>query len=203
MQAVDEGGVLLPQHAGDILKIHVQPLIPLGGHGLQDLADEGGLAVLADQDHLRPLAGEGAALREGGQVHQRCAPQAAGLPQQLPVVQGQQAAAGVDAVGEGGQLAHVGQGGAQQGPLYEGVGVAVCVGSTQLLVGVGDHQPLPRLDRRLSPQPGVDGTFCSEWMTENKSGKCAHFLATRQLELEHPLEKVGKELRTMMSWLKK
>ncbi len=48
-----------------------------------------------------------------------------------------------------------------------------------------------------------DGTFCSEWMTENKSGKCAHFLATRQLELEHPLEKVGKELRTMMSWLKK
>ncbi|MDE6189960.1 MAG: ketol-acid reductoisomerase [Clostridia bacterium] len=48
-----------------------------------------------------------------------------------------------------------------------------------------------------------DGTFCSEWMTENKSGKCAHFLATRQLELEHPLEKVGKELRAMMSWLKK
>ncbi|MDE7216287.1 MAG: ketol-acid reductoisomerase, partial [Clostridia bacterium] len=48
-----------------------------------------------------------------------------------------------------------------------------------------------------------DGTFCSEWMTENKSGKCAHFYATRQLELEHPLEKVGKELRTMMSWLKK
>ncbi len=48
-----------------------------------------------------------------------------------------------------------------------------------------------------------DGTFCSEWMTENKSGKCAHFLATRQLESEHPLEKVGKELRTMMSWLKK
>lgn len=48
-----------------------------------------------------------------------------------------------------------------------------------------------------------DGTFTSEWMTENKSGKCAHFLATRQLEAEHPLEKVGAELRTMMSWLKK
>lgn len=48
-----------------------------------------------------------------------------------------------------------------------------------------------------------DGTFVSEWMTENKSGRCAHFLATRQLETEHPLEKVGAELRTMMSWLKK
>ena len=48
-----------------------------------------------------------------------------------------------------------------------------------------------------------DGTFVSEWMTENKSGKCAKFLATRALEAEHPLEKVGAELRQMMSWLKK
>ena len=48
-----------------------------------------------------------------------------------------------------------------------------------------------------------DGTFVSEWMTENKSGKCAKFLATRALEAEHPLEKVGGELRQMMSWLKK
>ncbi len=48
-----------------------------------------------------------------------------------------------------------------------------------------------------------DGTFVSEWMTENKSGKCAKFLATRALEAEHPLEKVGSELRKMMSWLKK
>ena len=48
-----------------------------------------------------------------------------------------------------------------------------------------------------------DGTVVSEWMTENKSGKCAKFLATRALEAEHPLEKVGGELRQMMSWLKK
>ena len=48
-----------------------------------------------------------------------------------------------------------------------------------------------------------DGTFVSEWMTENKSGKCAKFLATRALEAQHPLEKVGGELRQMMSWLKK
>lgn len=48
-----------------------------------------------------------------------------------------------------------------------------------------------------------DGTFTSEWMAENKAGRCAHFLATRRMEAEHPLEKVGAELRTMMSWLKK
>ena len=48
-----------------------------------------------------------------------------------------------------------------------------------------------------------DGTFVSEWMTENKSGKCATVLATRAHEAEHPLEKVGAELRQMMSWLKK
>ena len=48
-----------------------------------------------------------------------------------------------------------------------------------------------------------DGTFVSEWMTENNSGKQVKFLATRQLEAEHPLEKTGAELRKMMSWLKK
>ena len=47
-----------------------------------------------------------------------------------------------------------------------------------------------------------DGTFVSEWMTENKAGKCAKFLATRRIESEHQLEKVGAELRKMMSWLK-
>ncbi len=48
-----------------------------------------------------------------------------------------------------------------------------------------------------------DGTFASEFMTEFSSGRQAKFLATRRLESEHPLEKVGKELRKMMSWLKK
>lgn len=48
-----------------------------------------------------------------------------------------------------------------------------------------------------------DGTFASEWIAENRAGKRAKFLATRQLEAEHQLEKTGKELRGMMSWLKK
>ena len=48
-----------------------------------------------------------------------------------------------------------------------------------------------------------DGTFASEFMQEFSSGRKAKFLATRRKESEHLLEKVGAELRRMMSWLKK
>lgn len=48
-----------------------------------------------------------------------------------------------------------------------------------------------------------DGIFASKWITENKAGGRARFLATRRKESEHQLEKVGAELRKMMSWLKK
>jgi ketol-acid reductoisomerase len=48
-----------------------------------------------------------------------------------------------------------------------------------------------------------NGTFASKWITENKAGGRAEFLATRLRESEHQLEKVGTELRKMMSWLKK
>ncbi len=48
-----------------------------------------------------------------------------------------------------------------------------------------------------------NGTFASKWIMENKAGGRAEFLATRLRESEHQLEKVGTELRKMMSWLKK
>jgi ketol-acid reductoisomerase len=48
-----------------------------------------------------------------------------------------------------------------------------------------------------------NGTFASNWISENKSGGRANFLAMRRLESEHQVEKVGAELRKMMSWLKK
>ncbi|MCX7843444.1 MAG: ketol-acid reductoisomerase [Clostridia bacterium] len=47
------------------------------------------------------------------------------------------------------------------------------------------------------------GKFASNWITENKAGGRANFLAMRRKEAEHQLEKVGSELRKMMSWLKK
>lgn len=48
-----------------------------------------------------------------------------------------------------------------------------------------------------------DGTFASEFIQEFSSGHKAKFLATRRLEAEHPLCETGRELREMMSWLKK
>lgn len=47
-----------------------------------------------------------------------------------------------------------------------------------------------------------DGTFARNWLLENQIG-CPNFNAKRRLEAEHPLEKVGAELRNMMSWTKK
>ncbi|WMJ82535.1 ketol-acid reductoisomerase [Oscillospiraceae bacterium LTW-04] len=47
------------------------------------------------------------------------------------------------------------------------------------------------------------GTFASEWISENRAGRRAKFLATRRMEAAHPVEIVGAQLRKMMSWLKK
>lgn len=45
-----------------------------------------------------------------------------------------------------------------------------------------------------------DGTFAKNWLLENQVGR-PNFNATRRMETEHPIEKVGKELRGMMSWI--
>ncbi len=46
-----------------------------------------------------------------------------------------------------------------------------------------------------------DGTFAREWILENQAGR-PRYNALRRMEAEHPIEKVGKELRAMMPWLK-
>ncbi len=45
-----------------------------------------------------------------------------------------------------------------------------------------------------------DGTFARNWILENKAGAPA-FKATRRREREHGVEKIGRELRKMMSWI--
>jgi len=45
------------------------------------------------------------------------------------------------------------------------------------------------------------GQFAREWVLENQANR-AGFLATRRLEADHPIEEVGKRLRSMMSWIK-
>lgn len=45
------------------------------------------------------------------------------------------------------------------------------------------------------------GQFAREWILENQAGRPS-FLAMRASEREHPIEKVGAEMRAMMGWLK-
>jgi ketol-acid reductoisomerase len=46
------------------------------------------------------------------------------------------------------------------------------------------------------------GQFAREWIDENKAGR-HKFLAMREAAREQPIERVGRELRQMMTFLKK
>jgi ketol-acid reductoisomerase len=46
------------------------------------------------------------------------------------------------------------------------------------------------------------GEFARQWIAENKSGR-HKFLAMREEARHQPIEKVGRELREMMTFLKK
>jgi ketol-acid reductoisomerase len=45
-----------------------------------------------------------------------------------------------------------------------------------------------------------DGSFAEKWLDENSNGR-EKFHAMRKKDAEHPVEKVGRELRSMMTWL--
>jgi ketol-acid reductoisomerase len=45
-----------------------------------------------------------------------------------------------------------------------------------------------------------NGTFAKEWIAENKNGK-PNYNKLLEADLAHPVEAVGKELRSHMAWL--
>jgi ketol-acid reductoisomerase len=45
-----------------------------------------------------------------------------------------------------------------------------------------------------------DGTFAKNWVEESRAGR-ERFLALEAAGHDHPIEKVGKELRAMMPWI--
>ena len=47
-----------------------------------------------------------------------------------------------------------------------------------------------------------DGTFAKKWLLENQVNR-PQFNALRRKAAEHPIEKVGAQLRGMMSWMQK
>lgn len=73
----------------------------------------------------------------------------------------------------------------------------------------GDYTRGPRLvtsetktEMRKILREIQSGQFAREFILENQSGKPG-FTAMRRQEAEHPIEKVGSDLRAMFSWLKK
>jgi ketol-acid reductoisomerase len=45
-----------------------------------------------------------------------------------------------------------------------------------------------------------DGTFAKRWIEENKAGQ-PEYKRLMKADLEHPIEKVGADLRSRMDWL--
>ncbi|HCJ66211.1 MAG TPA: ketol-acid reductoisomerase, partial [Elusimicrobia bacterium] len=48
----------------------------------------------------------------------------------------------------------------------------------------------------------ISGKFAREWIRENEEGRPNFNKLLKEAD-EHPIEKVGKDLRAMMPWLKK
>ncbi len=92
--------------------------------------------------------------------------------------------------------------------MYEG-GMANMRYSISNTAEYGDYVTGPRI---VTPETKAEmkrvltdiqaGRFARDWMLENKAGQ-ASFKATRALHANHPIEKVGAELRSLMPWIGK
>ncbi|MFQ5882674.1 MAG: ketol-acid reductoisomerase [Candidatus Methylomirabilales bacterium] len=91
--------------------------------------------------------------------------------------------------------------------FYQG-GLAYMRYSVSDTAEYGDYSRGPRVineavraEMKKLLQEIQDGTFAREWILENQAGRPS-FLALRKKDAEHPIEVVGRELRSMMSWIK-
>ena len=60
--------------------------------------------------------------------------------------------------------------------------------------------PETRAEMKRMLQEVQNGSFAKEWILENRVGR-PMFNALRRKEAQHPIEEVGKKLRSMMGWL--
>jgi ketol-acid reductoisomerase len=65
------------------------------------------------------------------------------------------------------------------------------------VINEGTKQEMRRILEEIK-----SGQWAKEYLEENRSGR-PHFTRFRNAMAEHPIEKVGERLRSMMSWLKK
>lgn len=92
--------------------------------------------------------------------------------------------------------------------IYEG-GLSYMRYSISDTAEYGDYSRGPRIiDEKVRAEMKriladiQNGTFAREWILENQAGRPS-FNAYRRQEAEHQIERVGRELRQMMGWLKK
>jgi len=90
--------------------------------------------------------------------------------------------------------------------LYEG-GMANMRYSISNTAEYGDYSRGPRLitnetkkEMKKILSEIQSGQFAKEWMNEHRSGQMK-FTAMRKQHAEHPIEKVGEKLRTLMPWI--
>jgi ketol-acid reductoisomerase len=92
--------------------------------------------------------------------------------------------------------------------IYEG-GLGYMRYSVSDTAEYGDYTRGPRIvnDQTRAEMKKIlseiqSGQFAREWMAENKAGR-KKFLAMREAQADQPVEKVGRELRKMMTFLKR
>src|SRR5262249_12206434 len=92
--------------------------------------------------------------------------------------------------------------------IYEG-GLSYMRYSVSDTAEFGDYTRGPRIvnDETRTEMKKIlgeiqSGKFAREWLSENKAGR-KKFLAMREAQQNQPIEKVGAELRQMMTFLKK
>ena len=90
--------------------------------------------------------------------------------------------------------------------LYEG-GMANMRYSISNTAEYGDYSRGPRLiteetkkEMKKILSEIQSGQFAQEWMNEHKNGQIK-FTAMRKQQAEHPIEKIGEKLRTLMPWI--
>lgn len=92
--------------------------------------------------------------------------------------------------------------------IYEG-GIAAMRYSISDTAEYGDMMIGPRIitketrqEMKKVLQEIQNGTFAKDWILENQAGR-PRFNLQKKIDEQHPVEKVGKELRSKMPWLKK
>jgi len=92
--------------------------------------------------------------------------------------------------------------------IYEG-GIANMRYSISNTAEYGDYVSGPRVitsETKKEMKRILDdiqsGRFVRDFVLENKAGQPS-FKATRRINAEHPIEKIGEKLRTMMPWIGK